>query len=104
MKQKFTKIAAIGTNLMFGAQMALAAGGESFPWESRLESLLDSISGPVAQALGAMAIIVTGIMLAFGEGGGGARRMLWVVFGLSIAFSATSFFLSFLGFAGGVTF
>jgi type IV secretion system protein VirB2 len=32
---------------------------------------------------------------------GGFRRLVQVVFGLSIAFAATSFFLSFFSFAGG---
>lgn len=87
---------------LFAAQ-AYAAGG-SLPWEGPLEQIMESMSGPVARALGVIAIVVTGLMLAFGEGGGGMRRMLWVVFGLSIAFAAVSFFLSFFGFAGGAAF
>ena len=39
--------------------------------------------------------------LAFGDMGGGLRRLIQIVFGLSIAFAATSFFLSFFSFAGG---
>ena len=31
------------------------------------------------------------------------RKALWVVIGLGIAFSATSFFLSFFGFSGGLS-
>ncbi len=77
------------------------AAGSGMPWEGPLEQILDSMSGPVARAIGVIAIIVTGLTLAFGEGGGGMRKMLWVVFGLSIAFSATSFFLSFFGFSAG---
>ena len=34
-------------------------------------------------------------------GEGGARRMIQIVFGLSIAFAASSFFLSFFSFGGG---
>ncbi|RZI37738.1 conjugal transfer protein TrbC, partial [Herbaspirillum sp. HC18] len=37
----------------------------------------------------------------FGDMGGGLRRLVQIVFGLSIAFAATSFFLSFFSFAGG---
>ena len=73
------------------------AGGSGMPWESPLEQILTSLSGPVARIIGVAAIIITGLAIAFGEGGGGMRRMLWVVFGLTIAFSATSFFLSFFG-------
>ena len=48
-----------------------------------------------------MIITVTGISLAFGDTSGGFRKMVQVVFGLSIAFAASSFFLSFFSFGGG---
>ena len=86
--------------VLFMANTALAAGS-GMPWEGPLQQILDSISGPIARTIGVAAIIVTGLGLAFGEGGGGMRRMLWVVFGLTIAFAATSFFLSFFGFSAG---
>ena len=46
-------------------------------------------------------IIVTGLSLAFGDTSGGFRRLVQIVFGLSIAFAASSFFLSFFSFGGG---
>ena len=46
-------------------------------------------------------IVITGLSLAFGESSGGFRRLIQIVFGLSIAFAATSFFLSFFSFGGG---
>ena len=82
---------------------ALAAGS-GMPWEGPLDLILTSLSGPVARVIGVAAIIITGLGIAFGEGGGGMRKMLWVVFGLTIAFSATSFFLSFFGGGTGATF
>ena len=39
--------------------------------------------------------------LAFGETAGGFRRLIQIVFGISIAFAASSFFLSFFSFGGG---
>ena len=96
----FNKAGALVLLIVINTQSAYAAGS-GMPWEGPLEQILDSISGPVAKAIGVMAIIVTGLGLAFGEGGGGMRKMLWVVFGLSIAFAATTFFLSFLGFSAG---
>lgn len=80
------------------------AAGSGLPWESPLQRILDSISGPVAKVLGVIAIVITGLGLAFGEGGGLMRKILSIVFGLSIAFSASSFALSFFGFAGGCAF
>jgi len=81
--------------------MLAHASGSGLPWETPLQKILDSISGPVAKIAGVIAICLTGLGLAFGEGGGLLRKCLGIVFGLSIAFSASSFGLSFFGFAGG---
>ncbi|WP_420145443.1 TrbC/VirB2 family protein [Sphingobium sp.] len=77
------------------------AAGSSMPWEAPLQSILESIEGPVAKIVAVMIIIVTGLTLAFGDTSGGARRLIQIVFGLSIAFAASSFFLSFFSFGGG---
>ena len=77
------------------------AAGSGMPWEGPLDSILQSIEGPVAKIIGTLAIIITGLTLAFGDTGGGFRKLMQIVFGLSIAFTATSFFLSFFSFGGG---
>ena len=77
------------------------ASGSSMPWEAPLQSILDSIQGPVAKIVAVIIIIVTGLSLAFGDTSGGFRRLIQIVFGLSIAFAASSFFLSFFSFSGG---
>jgi type IV secretory pathway VirB2 component (pilin) len=79
--------------------LALAAGS-NMPWEQPLTQILDSIQGPVAKII-AVIIIGSGLALAFGETSGGMRRLIQIVFGLSIAFAASSFFLTFFNFAGG---
>ena len=76
-------------------------GGSSMPWEAPLQSILESIEGPVAKIVAVIIIIVTGLTLAFGDTSGGFRRLIQIVFGLSIAFAASSFFLSFFSFGGG---
>ncbi len=95
----------IGTSV-FAASMVMMAGtayaaGSGMPWEAPLQRILESIEGPVAKVIAVVIIIVTGLSLAFGDMGGGLRRLLQIVFGLSIAFAATSFFLTFFSFAGG---
>jgi type IV secretion system protein VirB2 len=80
---------------------AAHAAGSGMPWEAPLQRILESIEGPVAKVVAVVVIIVTGLSLSFGDMGGAFRRMVQVVFGLSIAFAATSFFLSFFSFAGG---
>lgn len=86
--------------VLFTAQAAYAAGS-GMPWEAPLERILESVQGPVAKIVAVIIITVTGISLAFGDTSGGFRKMVQVVFGLSIAFAASSFFLSFFSFGGG---
>jgi type IV secretion system protein VirB2 len=88
------------TGLSAVATPALAAGS-NMPWEQPLQQILQSIEGPVTKIIAVIIIIVTGLSLAFGDAGGGFRRLIQIVFGLSIAFAASSFFLSFFSFGGG---
>jgi type IV secretion system protein TrbC len=77
------------------------AAGSNMPWEQPLQQILQSIEGPVAKIMAVIVIIITGLSLAFGDTSGGFRRLIQIVFGLSIAFAASSFFLSFFSFGGG---
>jgi len=79
------------------------AAGSGMPWETPLEDILESIQGPVVRIVAVLAIAITGLTLAFGDSGGGFRKLVQVVFGISIAFAATSFFLTFFGYSGGAT-
>ena len=86
---------------MSGATARALAAGSNMPWEQPLQQILQSIEGPVTKIIAVIIIIVTGLSLAFGDAGGGFRRLIQIVFGLSIAFAASSFFLSFFSFGGG---
>ena len=91
--------------LVAGAGLVSAASahaaGSNMPWEQPLTQILDSIQGPVARVISVIIITMTGLSLAFGETAGGFRHLLQIVFGLTIAFAATSFFLAFFAFGGG---
>ncbi len=93
------------TALIAGAFLLLVApahaAGSGMPWEAPLTQILASIEGPVARIVAVIIIIITGLSLAFGDTSGGFRRLVQIVFGLSIAFAATSFFLAFFSFGGG---
>ena len=99
----------LGRKLSAAALFALAAlsaapayaAGSNMPWEAPLNQILQSIEGPVAKIIAVIVIIITGLSLAFGDTSGGSRRLIQIVFGLSIAFAASSFFLSFFSFGGG---
>ncbi|MGC1300910.1 MAG: TrbC/VirB2 family protein [Caulobacteraceae bacterium] len=94
------KITAAGAPLILLPARALAAGS-NMPWEQPLQQILDSVQGPVAKIVAVLIIITTGLSLAFGETAGGFRKLIQIVFGLSIAFAASSFFLTFFNFGGG---
>ena len=64
------------------------AAGSGMPWEGPLDQILQSIEGPVARIVAVIIITLTGLTLAFGESSGGFRKLIQIVFGLSIAFAA----------------
>lgn len=103
--RSFTRHSTSLVALTIGASALLSASawaaGSGMPWEEPLQKVLESVQGPVAKIVAVMIIIVTGLTLAFGETSGGFRKLIQIVFGLSIAFAASSFFLSFFSFGGG---
>ena len=99
-RQRFAMTVSVATLSVMMAAPAHASGS-SMPWEQPLQQILQSIEGPVAKIVAVIIIIATGLTLAFGDTSGGFRRLIQIVFGLSIAFAASSFFLSFFSFGGG---
>ena len=97
------RCSAIALASLFAVGPAFAAGS-GMPWEAPLNQILASIEGPVARIIAVIVITITGLALAFGESSGGMRKLIQIVFGLSIAFAATSFFLAFFSFGGGAVF
>lgn len=89
--------------IFFLPQLALAAG-TGMPWEGPMDQILNSVTGPWLRFGSVIAIIVTGLTLAFGETAGIARKAIMVVLGLSVACAATGWGLSFFGFSGGLVF
>lgn len=100
---RYAWLAQVGS--LLGMSLVLAApayaAGSGMPWEGPLDQILQSIEGPVARIVSVIIITLTGLALAFGETSGGMRKLIQIVFGLSIAFAATSFFLTFFSFGGG---
>ena len=92
--------AATMTCALFAAGPVLA-GGSGMPWEGPLQQIVESVTGPVVQAAAVIAVCIFGAGVAMSESGSGMRRGVGILFGLSIAFAASTFFLDFFGFAGG---
>jgi type IV secretory pathway VirB2 component (pilin) len=96
----FTTLLSVALPLL--ATSSAYAAGSNMPWEQPLQQVLQSVEGPVAKIIALIIIITTGLTLAFGDTSGGFRRLIQIIFGLSIAFAASSFFLTFFSFGGGV--
>lgn len=103
---RLVRLGVLTAMLLLAAAPALASGGggSAMPWDDKLSALADSITGPVAKSVGVIAIALTGLGVAFSEGGSWVRRGLSIIFGLSIAFTASTFALTFLDFTGGAGF
>ena len=68
---------------------AQQAGGGS-PWENAVQVLEQAFTGPIATGLSLVAIVVGGLMFAYGVGQ--SKRMLaGIVFGIGMAVGAVNF-------------
>ena len=63
------------------------AAESNMPWE---QQVLEFVQGPVLKIIAVLIIIVTGLTLTFGDTSGRFRRLIQIVFGLSIAFKVRS--------------
>ena len=81
-------------NAAFASQIGVNA------WERVLYNFSQSLTGPVAYAISLIAIVVCGVIMAFSDLQGGAKRFVQAACGLSIAFFATQIVTNFLGFSG----
>ena len=69
---------------------AICAHAAGSPWENAVDVLRDSFTSTIARGLSLVAIVVGGLMFAFGEGD--SKRMLaGIVFGVGMAIGAVNF-------------
>lgn len=89
-RNKFLRIGA----LSFAACMLLAedvfAQSGSSPWVNAVQVLQTAFTGTIATGLALVAIVVGGLMFAFGEGGA-KRTMAGIIFGVGMAIGAVNF-------------
>ncbi len=92
---------AITSILLFCARVGAATSGPAMPWDTPLQTILNSLSGTVAHVLITVSVITTGFVFAFTEHGAGARRLFGVAFGGALALAALSFMTA-VGWAGAI--
>ena len=76
-----------GVGLLIEQQ--LLAQGVS-PWLDAVSVLETAFTGPIARGLSLIAIVIGGLMFAFGEGGS-KRALAGIIFGLGMAMGAANF-------------
>jgi type IV secretion system protein VirB2 len=76
---------------------AFASSHGNLPFTSTLNQIKEAISGPFLLAAAIIMIVVTCLMLAFGEWGDGFKKLINMVLWLSVAFGAASFITTLFG-------
>jgi len=85
--------------------VSFAAESTGMPWEEPLQIIIDSLTGPFLRAACIVAIVVTGLSIAFGENTSGfIRTCIRVIFGLAIACAASSLVIMLFDLPGGLLF
>jgi type IV secretory pathway VirB2 component (pilin) len=66
------------------------AQGANSPWENAVNVLMTAFTSTIARGLSLVAIVVSGLTFAFGEGGS-KRVLAGVLFGVGMAIAAVNF-------------
>ena len=65
-------------------------GAGASPWLQAIDVLQQAFTGPIARGLSLIAVVVGGLMFAFGEGGS-KKALAGIIFGLGMAMGAANF-------------
>lgn len=87
---------------LFSPLSAWASVTATYSWEIDLSKIAQSLTGPVAYFLVLIAIAISGLTIAFCDLQGGAKKLLEVSLGASVAFFAAQIVTTFLSFNGAV--
>ena len=71
-------------------------------WETILQNIANSFTGPVAYSISIISIVSCGVTIAFADLQGGAKQFIQAACGLSIAFFAAQIVTGFIGFSGAI--
>jgi type IV secretion system protein VirB2 len=81
--------------------LASSTGGTAMPWESPLQTIGASLSGPVAGVISLIAIVVCGITLIWGgEIADFAKKLVYVVLVIAVLVGASSLITTLFGASG----
>lgn len=86
---QLTVILLIGIALSIVTLDVFAATTTAMPWEGPICAVSKSLSGPTAKAIAVIAVVISGLMLAFGELGGIFKTFMGLLMGIAMAVMAT---------------
>ena len=102
MKRAIILAALLALTLDPGAALASTAGG-ALPWETPLQAIRDSVTGPIAYAISLMGIVVAGAMLVWGgEIGEFVRRIIMLTLAISLIVFAANILATLFNVSGAV--
>ena len=88
-RTRFFARAALVSAIALVVATPLLAQGNS-PWENAVNVLMTAFTSTIARGLSLVAIVVSGLTFAFGEGGS-KRVLAGVLFGVGMAIAAVNF-------------
>jgi type IV secretion system protein TrbC len=94
--KNWNKVTLLFFSFIFASPVFATTTGD-LPFVSTMQTLQKAISGPFLLAAAIIMIVVTCLMLAFGEWGDGFKKIINIVLWLSVAFAATSFITTLFG-------
>ena len=102
MKRAIILAALLALTVALGAALASTAGG-ALPWETPLQAIRDSVTGPIAYAISLMGIVVAGAMLVWGgEIGEFVRRIIMLTLAISLIVFAANILATLFNVSGAV--
>ena len=89
LKPAMSKRAAVAACVLLAAAPLYAQGGGS-PWENAVQVLQTAFTSTIARGLSLVAIVVGGLIFAFGEGQS-KRTLAGIIFGVGMSIGAVNF-------------
>ena len=81
---------AAGISAILSLTLARPLAAQTDPWEQAVQVLQTAFTGSIAKGLSLVAIVVGGLMFAFGEGHS-KKALAGIIFGVGMAIGAVNF-------------
>lgn len=101
MKNMMSARGALALAILADAKVALASSSTGLPWETPLQTIVQSLQSPVAFAIAVGALFAAGAALVFGEDMSGfVRKVLLAVMAIALLVGGSAFLSRVFGVSG----